>query len=218
MTIKIKGTDVSPLVAVKWHIESLKDELAALDDRTKRVPEFPSCKVERAKRDAIDQCLRRAQYYFGWTKGSITNFLGVPYRESCFQQVIERFISTPNAQFRAEMKDIDKNSTIEHVIPVAVLRNKILENSEPFDKFIAESLLTPVALLSKNTEKLIKEKSITENEFYPFQRYAKYKIKIVSHNNLTISESWSIKDHFSMIAEKPEFKEIIDYYDIKINN
>ncbi len=116
------------------------------------------------------------------------------------------------------MKDIEKNSTIEHVIPVAALRNQILENSGPFDKYIAESLLAPVALLSKNTEKLIKEKSITENELYPFQRYAKYEIKIVSHNNLNISESWSIKDHFSMIAEIPEFKQIIDYYDIKINN
>lgn len=213
MTIRIPNTKVSPLNAAKWHIESLKDELVSLDNRAKRVPEFPIDKVARSKRDAIDRCIR-AQYYFGWTKGSITNFLGILYRQVLFQQTIEAFITKPSPSIRAKMKEVNKASTIEHVTPVASLRDQLLKNSKLSDKDIAESLLSPVALLTKDVEKSIEEVSITSDLSHSFRRYTKYGIQIVAHNNTPVSANWSIKDHWNLVAQTPQYKEIMDYYGI----
>lgn len=214
MTIRIPDTGVSPLVASQWYIESLKDELSSLDNRAKRVSEFPFAKVARAKRDAIDRCIR-AQYYFGWAKGSITSFLGILYREIAFQKTIEAFLTTSSdSSVRDNMKEVEKTSTIEHVTPVAVLRDQLLMNSMLSDKDIAASLLSPVALLTKETEGLIKEVSELDDTWHPFRRYTRYGIQIVAHNNAPISENWSMKDHWNLVAQVPQFQEVINYYGI----
>ncbi len=85
MTVRFfKKSGLTPLVAIRWHIDTLKEEISLVEQRSRRIPEFPKEKVARTKRDIVDRCLRQ-QYYFGWAKGSIYSFLGMVYREALLQ-------------------------------------------------------------------------------------------------------------------------------------
>ena len=180
------------------------------------VPEYPPDRVDRAERNAIDKCIR-SQYYYGWTKGALTNFLGVLYREVCFHKTIEDFLETSNADNRKNLNRIVKHVTIEHVIPVAVLRNKLLKylNSDELDKKLAESMLAPVALLDKESNKKIKDVAKIDDLEHPFSRYSKYDIKIIAHNGTLVSDDWDMKDHWKLVYESLELRPIMDEYDIR---
>ena len=217
MTTKIPKprTEVTPLIATRWYIEYLKQELIALENCMRSVPEYPLDRVNRAKRNAIDKYIRE-QYYYGWTKGSSTNFLGVLYREDGFHKTIEDFLNKSNTDYRKNLNRIEKLVTIEHVIPVAALRNKLLEylNSDELDKKLAESILSPVALLDKKSIKKIKDVATIDDLEYPFRRYSNCDIKIRAHNSTPVSDNWNMEDHWKLVYESLELRKIMDEYHI----
>ena len=214
MSVQFPKTGVAPLLSMKWYIESLKDELFSIDNRKKKIPEFPVDKVARERRNAIDNVIR-SQYYFGWTKGASTSFLGTVYRESSIQGRVEEFITTKSPDSRELLKEVNRITTIEHVLPISRLRDRVFDSGlSNLDTVIAEALLSPVALLLKTTVTKIKEISSHENMEKPFSRYDKYAIQVVTHAGEDVGSDWGMDDHWRVLSEIPEFNQALEFYKI----
>lgn len=192
--------NVSPLLAAQWYSEKIKSETLALKDRINKIQDYPENWVNRDKCDVIDETLRK-QYFLGCQTP-----LGLFYREKCIHKVMSTLPKT-------NIKNLF-TYTFEHVIPVAFLRNQILSYSELKTENIVMAYLSPVALITKSSCENIDDVDINHCPEFPFKRYIKFGIQTVSHDGFDVNENWSIHNHWELLSQEQEFKEVLDYYGI----
>jgi len=126
--------------------------------------------------------------------------------------VIEDYLKEPLGENRKHLKALD--TTVEHVIPVALLRDNLLKNGLK-EKDVAKALLSPVALITKASENGLRKTVKSNNSEFPFQRHVSCGIHVVTHTNIKVHESWSMTDHWNLLRDIPEFNEIFEFYEIE---
>lgn len=217
MTVQIVTREVTPVIATKWYIQKLIEEVPMAERRAKQIGiNLPQDFVRRQTTDIIADCIRRVQCLFSWEKNSYT---GILYREKHFNQLINETLENNKALNTLKSK-VGEKSTIEHVIPVAHFKDKIynltMQNRLAESKIeITKAFLSPVALIDKfhthkDNEKRLKDSYYEEK--YPFRRYISSGINIVTHDGQEIdNESWTIEDHWNLLRRTYPFSQMLDW-------
>ncbi len=217
MTIKIVQREVTPLIATYWYLEKMLQEVPLPTIRKSKLENFvlPDDFIRRQTTDTIADCIRRVQSLYSWEKNSYT---GIVYRENCFNNEINHVLDNSFSLSNLK-KNVSEKSTVEHVIPVAYFKDRIFNfykigDLEKAKQEIIKAFLSPVALIdkihtNKDNQNKIKDSDFDEN--YPFKRYEKAGIKIVTHDGKNIDSSWSINDHWDFMSRTSNFSEILKF-------
>ncbi|MFN8578252.1 MAG: hypothetical protein U0354_15550 [Candidatus Sericytochromatia bacterium] len=213
MTIQIVTREVTPLIATKWYVKKLIEEVPLAEKRSKEIGiNLPIEFVTRQTTDIIADCIRRVQCLYSWEKNSYT---GILYREESFNEIINNVLDTKSSLSSLKNK-VGERSTVEHVIPVAHFKDKLfnLNKENRLNEIdIIKSFLSPVALIDKfhtNKENNERLKNSYYEEKYPFRRYINSGIKIFTHDGYLVdNQNWTIEDHWDLLKRTEYFNLIM---------
>lgn len=202
---------ITPLIATKWYLDKMKQELTLVQKRAVWIKgfDFPTGFLKRHIEDMIASCIRNVQYLYFRNK-SCQRMI---YREECF---LNNGICRKSTAYGKVY--------VEHVIPVAhsqkiisaLIKNWQMDDCE-LNKTIVKAFLSPVALILKESESKIEKAQRNSNDTpnIPFKRYNNTWINIFTCEWKRIDNNhWSIEDHRALLRRMPDFKEIMEEFGI----
>lgn len=222
MTIKIVDREVNPVIATKWYLKKLIQELPLVKQRAEELKDLnlPPDFIRRQSTDIIADCIRRVQALYSWEKNSYT---GIVYREEHFNDEVNNVLR--NGQTLTSLKKtVGQNSTVEHVITVSHFKDKIfnLYTQGKLDESrieIVKAFLSPVALIDKKHTNKDNENNVNKGflieETYPFRRYLNSGIKIITHDGEKVdNNTWTIENHWNLLRRTEYFKDILKSFNL----